>query len=167
VSFPFHLCSRDKGTVSHWQMACVHGKVAALNMLGREISIMDVVPYFWTTVCGVSVGYLGRPRPAHAHAAPGSSVHVVCHLHCFSVVIGYGEGYDETLTYGSPDEMVFCCVYRRRRRLNAVCCVGCGRLAAELALLLETMKEWVVDVPELIRKTFPNPPVTCNTQPEH
>lgn len=64
ASFPFYLSCRDRAVVCHWQMACFHGKVAALNILGREISIEDVVPSFWTHVCGINVRYLGMSHIA-------------------------------------------------------------------------------------------------------
>jgi len=60
VSFPFNLAAEEFGTVAHWQLASRHGKIAAMNILGRRESVMSVIPFFWTNVCGLQVRYVGK-----------------------------------------------------------------------------------------------------------
>ena len=59
ANFPLVCGARDRAVIGHWHIACTHGKIAALNMLGKNISVMDVVPFFWTNVFGLSVRYAG------------------------------------------------------------------------------------------------------------
>ena len=47
--------------VEHWRLANQHGKIAALNMLDRQVPY-DEVPFFWTRQFGESFKYVG-----HAH----------------------------------------------------------------------------------------------------
>ncbi|XP_015684833.1 apoptosis-inducing factor 3-like, partial [Protobothrops mucrosquamatus] len=59
VTFPLALRNHKKTNVPHWQMAHMHGRIAALNMLayGTEIS---TIPYLWTAMFGKSIRYAGH-----------------------------------------------------------------------------------------------------------
>ncbi len=85
-------------------------------------------------------------------------------LYNFCVEIGYGEGYDETLQFGSVESLVFCVVYRRKERLTGVCCIGCDNLHSELALVFENNMEWIGEVPPAITQRFPQPPLKTQAQ---
>ncbi|MBN3304284.1 AIFM3 factor, partial [Amia calva] len=56
VTFPLSLRNNKKFNVPHWQMAHMHGRIAALNMLDRMVEI-NTVPYFWTAMFGKSLRY--------------------------------------------------------------------------------------------------------------
>ncbi|KAJ8934213.1 hypothetical protein NQ318_021638, partial [Aromia moschata] len=48
-----------KAAIGHYPLAHYHGKIAALNMLGKR-KAMDAVPYFWTMLFGKGVRYAGH-----------------------------------------------------------------------------------------------------------
>ncbi|XP_038008494.1 apoptosis-inducing factor 3 isoform X10 [Motacilla alba alba] len=81
VTFPLALRNNKKVNVPHWQMAHMHGRIAALNMLahGTEIS---TVPYLWTALFGKSIRYAG-----------------------------HGEGFDDVVIQGDLDELKFVAFY--------------------------------------------------------
>jgi len=81
--YPYHL-SGEKVRVEHWGMAHFHGKVAALNMIDRG-TIVDSVPYFWTTQYGKSLRYCG-------HAISYDSFHVEGSVEDLAFVAYYGKG---------------------------------------------------------------------------
>lgn len=47
-----------KSSLGHWQLATYHGKIAALQMLGRKTPIVSV-PFFWTALFGTSIRFAG------------------------------------------------------------------------------------------------------------
>uniref|UniRef100_A0A8C7SK11 Apoptosis inducing factor mitochondria associated 4 n=1 Tax=Oncorhynchus mykiss TaxID=8022 RepID=A0A8C7SK11_ONCMY len=62
TSFPLTIRKDQRVNIGHWQLASAHGRVAALNMLQKQIKI-DSVPFFWTVLLGKSVRYTGdNPR---------------------------------------------------------------------------------------------------------
>uniref|UniRef100_A0A8C7LB51 AIF family member 3 n=1 Tax=Oncorhynchus kisutch TaxID=8019 RepID=A0A8C7LB51_ONCKI len=83
VTFPFPGRSNKKVNIPHWQMAHVHGRVAALGMMGRPTEI-KTVPYFWSAMFGKSLRYAG-----------------------------YGEGFDDVVIQGDVDELKFVAFYTR------------------------------------------------------
>jgi 3-phenylpropionate/trans-cinnamate dioxygenase ferredoxin reductase component len=48
--------------VEHWDTAIKHGKVAAANMLGRDV-VADALPYFFTDQYDFGMEYVGNPGP--------------------------------------------------------------------------------------------------------
>jgi NADPH-dependent 2,4-dienoyl-CoA reductase/sulfur reductase-like enzyme/nitrite reductase/ring-hydroxylating ferredoxin subunit len=46
--------------IEHWRVALQHGKTAARNMLGKQESIQEHVPFFWTTQWDISLAYVGH-----------------------------------------------------------------------------------------------------------
>ena len=59
--FPSPFGHGDLVRIEHWQVAQNHGRVAALNILRKQIPV-DTVPYFWTVLFGKSVRYCGYSR---------------------------------------------------------------------------------------------------------
>lgn len=57
---PIYTGNRE--TIGHYGLAQLHGKVAALNMCGKQEKL-KVVPYFWTMVFGRSIRYAGSGKP--------------------------------------------------------------------------------------------------------
>eukprot|EP01121_Diplochlamys_sp_Union-15-3_P022260 TRINITY_DN9414_c0_g1_i3.p1 TRINITY_DN9414_c0_g1~~TRINITY_DN9414_c0_g1_i3.p1 ORF type:complete len:273 (+),score=55.27 TRINITY_DN9414_c0_g1_i3:399-1217(+) len=61
ASYPLVFLDNKIVRIEHWGMSQIHGKIAALNMLGKTTPC-DKVPVFWTTQYGKSLRYCG-----HAH----------------------------------------------------------------------------------------------------
>ncbi|XP_044763702.1 apoptosis-inducing factor 3-like isoform X2 [Coccinella septempunctata] len=55
---PVFSHDNKKATIGHFPLAHYHGRIAALNMLGRKQEL-KVVPYFWTSLFGKSIRYAG------------------------------------------------------------------------------------------------------------
>ncbi|XP_061762441.1 apoptosis-inducing factor 3 isoform X2 [Nerophis ophidion] len=83
VTFPFPPRNNKKVNIPHWQMAHVHGRVAALSMMGR-VTEMKTVPYFWSAMFGKTIRYAG-----------------------------YGDGFDDVIIQGDLDELRFVAFYTR------------------------------------------------------
>lgn len=45
--------------VGHYSLAHYHGRIAALNICGKETPLKSV-PFFWTTLLGKSYRYAGK-----------------------------------------------------------------------------------------------------------
>eukprot|EP01121_Diplochlamys_sp_Union-15-3_P009946 TRINITY_DN2735_c0_g2_i4.p1 TRINITY_DN2735_c0_g2~~TRINITY_DN2735_c0_g2_i4.p1 ORF type:complete len:538 (-),score=101.66 TRINITY_DN2735_c0_g2_i4:40-1653(-) len=58
VKFPFAFLNNDKVRIEHWGSAQTQGKIAALNLLGKQIPF-DNIPVFWTVQYGKSLRYCG------------------------------------------------------------------------------------------------------------
>ncbi|XP_048412410.2 apoptosis-inducing factor 3 isoform X1 [Stegostoma tigrinum] len=84
VTFPLAFRNNKKVNVGHWQMAHMHGRIAALNILGKGIEI-NTVPYFWTAMFGKSIRYAG-----------------------------HGEGFDDVIIQGDLDERKFVAFYTKK-----------------------------------------------------
>jgi NADPH-dependent 2,4-dienoyl-CoA reductase/sulfur reductase-like enzyme/nitrite reductase/ring-hydroxylating ferredoxin subunit len=46
--------------IEHWRVALQQGKTAARNMLDQQESILERVPFFWTTQWDISLSYVGH-----------------------------------------------------------------------------------------------------------
>jgi len=58
VSFPLLTYGEERVTIGHWGLAMYLGRVAALNMMGKERDA-HTVPFFWTVQFGLSLRYAG------------------------------------------------------------------------------------------------------------
>ncbi|GLV38280.1 uncharacterized protein CBL_12929 [Carabus blaptoides fortunei] len=58
---PVFSYNNAKSTIGHYPLAHYHGRVAALNMLGKAVPL-KAVPYFWTMLFGKSFRYAGHGR---------------------------------------------------------------------------------------------------------
>jgi len=58
VSFPLLTYGEKRVTIGHWGLAMYLGRVAALNMMGKERDA-HTVPFFWTVQFGLSLRYAG------------------------------------------------------------------------------------------------------------
>ena len=58
AQFPLPLTS-DRVSIGHWQIAHSHGRIAALNMMGKREKF-NSIPFFWTVLFGKSLRYCGR-----------------------------------------------------------------------------------------------------------
>ncbi|XP_063171705.1 apoptosis-inducing factor 3 [Candoia aspera] len=108
VAFPLALRNHKKTNVPHWQMAHVHGRIAALNMLahGTEVS---TVPYLWTAMFGKSIRYAGKGRA------------------------GPWEGFDDVIIRGDLDELKFVAFYTKSDEVLAVASMNYDPLVSKVA----------------------------------
>ncbi|XP_005990326.1 apoptosis-inducing factor 3 isoform X2 [Latimeria chalumnae] len=84
VTFPLALRNNKKVNIPHWQMAHMHGRIAALSMQGKGTEI-NTIPYFWTAMFGKSIRYAG-----------------------------HGEGFDDVIIQGDLDELKFVAFYTKK-----------------------------------------------------
>ncbi|XP_027751197.1 apoptosis-inducing factor 3 isoform X1 [Empidonax traillii] len=106
VMFPLALRNNKKVNVPHWQMAHMHGRIAALNMLahGTEIS---TVPYLWTAMFGKSIRYAG-----------------------------HAEGFDDVVIQGDLDELKFVAFYTKSDEVVAVASMNYDPIVSKVAEVL-------------------------------
>lgn len=52
----------DKAAIGHYSLAHYHGKIAALNICGKNVPL-DTVPFFWTSLFGRNFRYAGHGKP--------------------------------------------------------------------------------------------------------
>ncbi|KAK1160087.1 apoptosis-inducing factor 3-like isoform X2 [Acipenser oxyrinchus oxyrinchus] len=103
VTFPLALRSNKKVNVPHWQMAHMHGRIAALNMLGQATEI-NTIPYFWTAMFGKSIRYAG-----------------------------HGEGFDSVIIQGDLDELKFVAFYTKSEEVIAVASMNYDPIVSKVA----------------------------------
>ncbi|XP_062546338.1 apoptosis-inducing factor 3-like [Armigeres subalbatus] len=59
---PVFCNNNEKVTIGHYPLAQYHGRVAALNMVGKPTELR-AVPYFWTILFGKGFRYAGYGKP--------------------------------------------------------------------------------------------------------
>ncbi|OPJ66304.1 apoptosis-inducing factor 3 isoform C [Patagioenas fasciata monilis] len=106
VTFPLALRNNKKVNVPHWQMAHMHGRVAALNMLAHGVEI-STVPYLWTAMFGKSIRYAG-----------------------------HGEGFDDVVIQGDLDELKFVAFYTKSDEVVAVASMNYDPIVSKVAEVL-------------------------------
>ncbi|XP_016374062.1 apoptosis-inducing factor 3-like [Sinocyclocheilus rhinocerous] len=79
--FPLKMAKGQNVSIGHWQTAQAHGRIAALNMMRREVEL-NIVPFYWTVLLGRTIRYAG-----------------------------YGEGYTEMVLKGRFENMKFLALY--------------------------------------------------------
>ncbi|XP_062398650.1 apoptosis-inducing factor 3 isoform X1 [Sardina pilchardus] len=110
VTFPLYLRNNKKVNIPHWQMAHVHGRVAALNMIGRPTEV-KTVPYFWTAMFGKSIRYAG-----------------------------YGDGFDDVVIQGDLDDLRFVAFYTKSEEVVAVASMNYDPIVSRVAEVFGTGK---------------------------
>ncbi|XP_076337214.1 apoptosis-inducing factor 3-like isoform X2 [Tachypleus tridentatus] len=110
VTFPLSVLENQEVNIGHWQIAHIHGRTAALNMLGKNQELYTV-PFFWCMVFGKSIRYAG-----------------------------YGAGFDDVIIDGSLDDLQFVAYYTRATSVVAVATVGRDPVAAQFAAYLYSGK---------------------------
>ena len=101
--------------VEHWRVAQQHGRVAALNMLGRGVPY-DAVPYFWT-------------------------IHFMKRLD----YVGHAEQWDEVVVDGDLEKPEFLAYYVRDGQVAAIAGWDRDeQMAASIGLLTER-RSWTVE----------------------
>uniref|UniRef100_A0AAQ4R1P3 AIF family member 3 n=1 Tax=Gasterosteus aculeatus aculeatus TaxID=481459 RepID=A0AAQ4R1P3_GASAC len=110
VVFPFPPRHNKKVNIPHWQMAHVHGRVAALGMMGRPADL-KTVPYFWSAMFGKTIRYAG-----------------------------YGDGFDDVIIQGDLDELRFVAFYTRGEEVVAVASMNYDPIVSRVAEVLGSGK---------------------------
>ncbi|XP_075289954.1 apoptosis-inducing factor 3 isoform X1 [Opisthocomus hoazin] len=106
VTFPLALRNNKKVNVPHWQMAHMHGRIAALNMLAHGMEI-STVPCLWTAMFGKSIRYAG-----------------------------HGEGFDDVVIQGDLDELKFVAFYTKSDEVVAVASMNYDPIVSKVAEVL-------------------------------
>ncbi|KAJ0004003.1 hypothetical protein NQD34_010217 [Periophthalmus magnuspinnatus] len=88
-TFPLNMAKEKQVNIGHWQMAQAHGKIIALNMLGRQTELKSI-PYYWTVLLGRTMRYAG-----------------------------YGEGYTEIIIKGKVEDRKFLGLYIKDEKVIA------------------------------------------------
>uniref|UniRef100_A0A8C7XC98 Apoptosis inducing factor mitochondria associated 5 n=1 Tax=Oryzias sinensis TaxID=183150 RepID=A0A8C7XC98_9TELE len=89
ATFPLAMAKNQLVNIGHWQMAQAQGRVAALNMLGKETELTSV-PFYWTVLLGKTIRYAG-----------------------------YGEGYTELVMKGNIQAHKFLALYLKNDEVIA------------------------------------------------
>ncbi len=101
--------------VEHWRVAEQQGRVAAMNMLGRE-AVYDAVPYFWTSHFKKRLDY-----------------------------VGHAEAWDEIVIDGDLQKPEFLAFYVKSGRVTALAGWSRNAQAAAAINLLRERRDWTVD----------------------
>ncbi|XP_077868544.1 apoptosis-inducing factor 3-like [Saccoglossus kowalevskii] len=111
VEFPLTMANDEKVNIQHWQIAHMHGRTAALNMLDHDIETHSV-PYFWTMMLGKSLRFTG-----------------------------YNVGHDDVIIDGSTEELKFVAYYTKGENVVAVASIGADPTVSQAAELFSAGKE--------------------------
>ena len=101
--------------VEHWRVAEQQGRVAAMNMLGRE-AVYDAVPYFWTSHFKKRLDY-----------------------------VGHAETWDEVVIDGDLQKPEFLAFYVKSGRVTALAGWSRNAQAAAAINLMHERWDWTVD----------------------
>ncbi|XP_068187648.1 apoptosis-inducing factor 3-like [Antennarius striatus] len=89
ATFPLAMAKNQLVNIGHWQMAQAHGRIAALNMLGKPTEL-NSVPFYWTVLLGKTIRYTG-----------------------------YGEGYTDIVIKGKLEDRKFLALYIKDDEVTA------------------------------------------------
>jgi apoptosis-inducing factor 3 len=101
--------------VEHWRVAQQHGRVAALNMLGRTVPY-DAVPVFWTIQYFKQLDY-----------------------------IGHASSWDKVVIHGDMEKPEFLAYYVKDGRVAAAAGFDRGDDTAALIALFRRRQDWTAD----------------------
>ncbi len=111
AAFPYGS-KGDRIRVEHWRVAMQQGRVAALNMLGRD-AVFDAVPYFWT-------------------------IHFMKRLD----YVGHAESWDEVAIDGDLKKPEFSAFYVKGGSVQAVAGWGRDQAMARAIGLMTDRRDW-------------------------
>lgn len=111
AAFP-HRADGPRIRVEHWRVAQQHGRVAALNMMGRSTAY-DAVPYFWT-------------------------IHFMKRLD----YVGHAETWDDIEINGELDTPDFMAFYVKDNHVAAVAGWGRDQAMARVIGLMTDRRDW-------------------------
>jgi len=114
-----------KSSLGHWQLATYHGKVAALQMLGKKTHIKSV-PFFWTALFGTSIRFAGMFFFLIYEAK----------YYLFYNFKGFNRGYTDVIINGDLENFKAVVYYCKGDEVVAVATIGSDPIAAQFAELL-------------------------------
>ncbi|XP_065201959.1 apoptosis-inducing factor 3-like isoform X2 [Planococcus citri] len=110
---PVHGSKNVKASIGHWQLAQHHGRIAALNMLGKQEPIRSV-PFFFSAMFSFNLRYSG-----------------------------YGHGFTEAITVGDLENFKFVTYYLKDDEVIAATSIGADPIVAKVAEVLHSGKKIV------------------------
>ncbi|CAL8118627.1 unnamed protein product [Orchesella dallaii] len=129
---PLDCAVTGTATIAHWNFASYTGKIAAARILHINESIKPYIPFYYTSFCGITLRYTG-----------------------------FGDHYDESIIFGDIfDNLKFCVLYRRERKILACATVNADPIAARVCFNIGDHFQWEPGVyPKIITDTFPELPI--------
>jgi len=112
--YNYHLIG-ESVRIEHWGMAQNHGKVAALNMVGKPTPVENI-PFFWTTQYGKNIRYCG-------HALQ----------------------FDDFVLDGNLDDLNFLALFAHKGKVLAAAGIGKDQIVAAIAELLVAKQMPTID----------------------
>ena len=109
AQFPLKLTG-ERVRIEHWRLAAQHGRTAARNMLGQNVSY-DGVPYFWSAQPDLKLRY-----------------------------VGHAEGFDDVIYDGDVEAGEFIAYYVKEGAVHAAAGVGKDKEMAALEHLMRQGK---------------------------
>ena len=111
AQFPY--APMDKSTrIEHWRLAAQHGRIAAVNMLGKNQKEVDrIVPFFWSGQYDLKLRY-----------------------------VGHAEEWDEIKVDGDLEQPEFLAYYLKNDRVMAVAGINRDRDIAAISELMRRQK---------------------------
>lgn len=110
---PVHGAKDVKASIGHWQLAQHHGRIAALNMLGKQEAIRSV-PFFFSSMFSLNLRYSG-----------------------------FGHGFTEAVTVGDLEDFKFVTYYLKNDEVIAAASIGADPIVAKVAEVLHSGKKIV------------------------
>lgn len=89
---PVYSSNNEKAAIGHYGLAQYHGRIAALNMLGKKTEL-KAVPFFWAMLFGTGIKYSGHGR--------FKNVHIVGDVEKFDFAAYYLDEHDEVIAMAS------------------------------------------------------------------
>uniref|UniRef100_G3QB16 Apoptosis inducing factor mitochondria associated 5 n=1 Tax=Gasterosteus aculeatus aculeatus TaxID=481459 RepID=G3QB16_GASAC len=103
ATFPLAMAKNRPVNIGHWQMAQAHGRIAALNMLDKQIELSSV-PFYWTVLLGKTIRYTG-----------------------------FGEGYTDIVMKGALEDRKFLALYIKNDEVVAAASLNYDPAASAVA----------------------------------
>lgn len=128
--------------IGHYSLAHYHGKIAALNICDKN-TVLNAVPFFWTTLFGRSYRYAGT--------FPSFSIGVMIRIFIKIMNLGYGKP-DKIKIYGSLENLEFFAYYIKDNKIIAMSSTGADPIVADFANLLHEGKSLTED--EIMKNPF-------------
>lgn len=92
---PVYSSNNERAAIGHYGLAQYHGRVAALNMIGKKTEL-KAVPFFWAMLFGTGIKYSGHGR--------FKDVHIVGDVEKFDFAAYYLDENDEVIAMASAGQ---------------------------------------------------------------
>ncbi len=98
ATFPYAVTG-NKIRVEHWRVADQLGRIAAQNMLGLDVKA-DIVPFFWTSLAGLRLRYVGHVKEWNETIVAGdinSDDFMICYVKDGRLLAALATGRDKEM----------------------------------------------------------------------